>query len=251
VPPEQANFFPFNVSVSQSDLDAACKELRAEGAVIDTDEKVVLADLKTNLERRATLIREMLNGTVFLIHLDTDEWESLIDDDLLSQSFRIQGEVSMPEIDRQGLLQLMKWSPSGLFWSLNPDPFLSGNRVENSEVNAALAPERSRWYRAQMLTHAVQDFQGAVFGKILFERYGLVELQFTRGAVFKTQKGQALDTAVSERIRIAKAAPDLGGQLVHVWLTEAQPEPWETPLIQSDLGPPTPADLLDSGEKQG
>lgn len=246
VPPEQENFFPFNVSVAQSDLDTACKELQGEGAVIGINGQFVLADLEANLERRAALIREMLNGAVFLIHLDTDQWESLIDEDLLNESCRIQGQVSMPQVDRQGLVQLMKWSPSGLFWSLNPDPFLSGNRIENSEVEAALAPERSRWYRSQMLTHAVQDFQGAVFGKILFERYGLVELEFTRGAVFKTQKERVLETAVTERIRIAKGAPDLGGQLVHVWLTEAQPEPWETLSSHSTLSAPASPDSIDS-----
>ena len=88
-----------------------------------------------------------------------------------------------------------------------------------------------------MMALAVQDYQGQVFGKMLFERHGLVELQFRREAVFKTLTEPSLTMGITERHRIARAAPDLGGGLVQIWLTANHPEPWENPPANSALLP--------------
>jgi hypothetical protein len=188
--------------------------------------------METNLELRVAVIREMLKWPVILTHLDSDQWDALIDEALLQESFRIQRDLPMPRQYWPEILKLMKWSPSALFWSLQPDPLLTLPQ-KDANADTYLRPEHLRWYRAQMMALAVQDYQGQAFGKILFERHGLVELQFRKEAVFKTLTERSLAMDITERHRIAHAAPDLGGGLVQIWLTANHPEPWENPLADS------------------
>jgi hypothetical protein len=218
--------------ISQSDLDDALSQLKTEGAIVEVDGNHRLANVDTNLELRAAVIREMLKWPVILPHLDSEQWDALINEDLLQESFRIQRDLPMPREYWSEILKLMKWSPSALFWSLQPDPLLTLAQ-ENATADAYLRPEHLRWYRAQMMALAVQDYRGQAFGKILFERHGLVELQFSREAVFKTLTEPSLTMDIAERCRIARAAPDLGGGLVQIWLTANHPEPWEKPFADS------------------
>jgi hypothetical protein len=232
-PPEQENFFPFNIVLSQSELDDALSQLRSEELIVEANGQPRLADMESNIERRVAVIREILKGPVVLTHLDTDQWDALIDEPLVRESLRIQRELPMPEECWPEILKLMKWSPSALFWSLNPDPLLT-HPQENAAADAYLRPEHLRWYRAQMMALAVRDYQGHTFGKILFERHGLIELQFRKEAVFKTAKEPALTMDITERHRIAQAAADLGGGgLVQIWLTANHPEPWENQIVNS------------------
>lgn len=231
-PPQQGDFFPNGIVISQSDLDDALTQLKTEGAIVEVDGEHRLANVDTNLGLRVAVIREMLKWPVILPHLDSNQWDTLIDEDLVQESFRIQRDLPMPREYWSEILKLMKWSPSALFWSLQPDPLLTLPQ-ENATADAYLRPEHLRWYRAQMMALAVQDYQGQAFGKILFERHGLVELQFRREAVFKTLTEASLTMDITERHRIARAAPDLGGGLVQIWLTANHPEPWEKPFADS------------------
>jgi hypothetical protein len=204
---------------------------------------VRFSEIQINLERRCSIIREMLNGIILFDFLDSDQWESMIDGDLLNESLRIQGNLVVNQSEREDLIKLMKWSPTALYWALTPDPLLT-RPPENEQVAALLAPERPRWYRSQMINHAIMDFNGPV-AAILFKRYGIVELQSSRMVAFKTLERTALEMTVMERIGLGKyvANPlaDAGADapIVQIWLTENQPEPWERQTRL--MSPDTPA----------
>jgi hypothetical protein len=174
--------------------------------------------------------------------LDSDEWEAMIDDDLLTESLRIQGNLAVSESDREDLIKLMKWSPAALFWALTPDPLLT-RPPENEQVASLLAPEHPRWYRSQMINHAMADFNGPV-AAVLFKRYGIVEMQSSRMVAFMTLERLALDMTVVDRIGLAKYASDPAidpgpdAPVVRVWMTENQPEPWERRM---DVSPDAPS----------
>ncbi len=224
--PEQENFFPPTVPVSQADVDAACTELRAEGKMFQQATTFRLADVANDLSVRAAIICEILTGICILSHLAAPEWEALIDDDLLAESLRVKDALTIADVDRSAIVQLMKWSPTGLLWSLSKDEVLCGHRGKLPQVDEILAPDHARYYRLQMLGFAIDDFRGAAFSAMLHERYGLRELEFTRRALFKSQKQVELEMTVTDRTRIARYEPT--GGLVHVWLTEHAPEPWST-----------------------
>jgi Restriction endonuclease len=218
-------------SLGQADLDSASAELLQEGTLVQVGTSFGLSEVRSNLERRCSIIREMLNGIILFDFLDSGQWESMIDGDLLNESLRIQGNLAVNQSEREDLIKLMKWSPTALYWALTPDPLLT-RPPENEQVAAVLAPEHPRWYRSQMIKHAILDFNGPV-AAILFKRYGIVELQSSRMVAFKTLERTALDMTVMERIGLAKyvstpsadAGPD--APIVQIWLTENQPEPWE------------------------
>ncbi|MGC2606647.1 MAG: hypothetical protein WA419_13955, partial [Silvibacterium sp.] len=218
-------------SLGQADLDSACAELLQEGTLVQTGNSYRLSEIRSDVERRGSIIREMLNGIILFDFLDSDQWESMIDGDLLNESLRIQGNLMVNESEREDLIRLMRWSPTALFWALTPDPLLT-RPPENEQVAAILGPEHPRWYRSQMINHAVADFRGPV-ATILFKRYGLVELQSSRTVAFKTLERSALEMTVMERIGLAKYVSSPGADagsdapVVQIWLTENQPEPWE------------------------
>ena len=224
----QENFFPPNMPVSQTDIDAACAELQAEGKLIREGAALKLADIKTDLSSRAAVIREILSGLCILHHLAAREWEALVDGELLDESLRVKDGLAIEDAHRSELVKLMKWSPTGLLWALSPDEILCGHRGKSLDADKFLAPDHARYYRAQMLSFAIDDFRGANFSTILHERYGLRELEFMRQGIFKSQDRVELEMDVTERTAIARTAPRLGGKLIHVWLTEHAPEPWST-----------------------
>ncbi len=231
------NFFPPNMPVLQADIDAACAALQAEGKLIQHEAEFRLADM-TNVGLRAAIIREILSGLCILPHLAAPEWEALIDLELLDESLRVKDGLAIKEVDRPPLVQLMKWSPSGLLWALSPDEILCGHRGKSPQADEFLAPDHARYYRIQMLSFAINDFRGAAFSAILHERYGLRELEFMRRGVFKSQTRVELEMDVTDRTAIARYDPTLGGGLGHVWLTEHAPQPWSIPKLdnsQSDL----------------
>lgn len=218
-------------SLGQADLDSACAELLQEGTLVQIGTGFGFSEIRSNLERRCSIIREMLNGIILFDFLDSDQWESMIDGDLLNESLRIQGNLAVNQSEREDLIKLMKWSPTALYWALTPDPLLT-RPPENEQVAALLALEHPRWYRSQMINHAITDFHGPV-AAILFRRYGIVELQSSRMVAFKTLERMALEMTVMDRIGLGKyvsnpaadAGPD--APIVQIWLTENQPEPWE------------------------
>jgi hypothetical protein len=218
-------------SLGQADLDSACAELLQEGTLVEIGNSYRLSEIRSDVQRRCSIIREMLKGIILFDFLDSDQWDSTIDGDLLNESLRIQGNLTVNESEREDLIKLMKWSPTALFWALTPDLLLT-RPPENEQVAAILAPEHPRWYRSQMINHAIADFQGPV-AAILFKRYGLVELQSSRMVAFKTPERSALEMTVMERIGLAKYVSnpeaDAGSDapVVQIWLTENQPEPWE------------------------
>jgi Restriction endonuclease len=230
LPKDHLGPFFSQFALEQADLESARNDLEREGIVTPFNGGFRLSDLQTDLDKRRTVIKEMLTGTILLDFVDTDEWEAMIDDALLSDCLQMQGNLTINADERKDFINLMKWSPQALLWSLVPDQLLT-RPPENEAVAGALAPERARWYRSQMINYALTDFQGAV-AAILFKRYGLVELQSSRRIAFKTNERLELEMQVTDRFRLARYTSGDAPQnselpLVQVWLTQNQPEPWE------------------------
>jgi hypothetical protein len=101
-------------SLGQADLNSACAQLLQEGTLVQIGTSFGLSEIRSNLERRCSIIREMLNGIILFDFLDSDQWDSMIDGDLLNESRRIQGNLAMNQSEREDLIKLMKWSPTAL-----------------------------------------------------------------------------------------------------------------------------------------
>jgi hypothetical protein len=227
--PAQENFFPPGLRVLRADVEEARTALQAEGKLTQEGAALKLGDIEGDLSLRAAVIREALSGICILSYLAMPEWEALIDDKLLDESLRVKDGLVIEEADRPPIVQLMKWSPTALLWALNPDEVLCGHRGKVPQVDEMMVPNHARYYRIQMLNLAINDFRGPSFGTMLYERYGLRELELTHRGAFKSQKGVDLEMKVTERIAIARYDPSLGGGLGHVWLLENAPEPWSIP----------------------
>ena len=83
-----------------------------------------------------------------------------------------------------------------------------------------------RYLRTQLIRLAVSDFQRGELVRVYFERLGITELEFKRTAIFKGPSGKLLEVEVPERHGIGRAAAELGGGLVRLWLHAEAPEPW-------------------------
>jgi hypothetical protein len=88
----------------------------------------------------------------------------------------------------------------------------------------------NRYFRLQLLRYAATDFQNPILASAYFERFGLRELEFSRRATFKSGEKVELSVDIQERLGIGRLAPELGGGVIRVWLTEQAPEPWNLPV---------------------
>jgi hypothetical protein len=199
----------------QADIDMARAQLLEEGKIIQDDASLSLPDT-TDVGLRASIIREILSGVCALYHIGAPEWEALIDDQLLDESIRIKDNLVIEGADRVGLIQLMKWSPTGLLWALSPDDMLCGHRREVPAVEEQMMRVHVKYYRTQLLAFAIGDFRGAGFSRILHERYWLRDMHIT------------------ERTALARFAPSSGGNLIHVLLVDHAPEPWSIAALKKN-----------------
>jgi hypothetical protein len=212
---------------TRDELDGACCALAYEGVVIAEQNRTRLADLASNVVLRANVLREILAPPMLVQPTTTPRWISLIDDDLLNESLRVKDQLQIKQESRAKFVMLLKWSPSGLYWALNPDPLLCGHRGNDAIRDPIFMRDHALIYETELFTHAVNDFRAGVFAHGLLESHGLRELEFQRRAKFKSKVGVQLDMEIIDRTGIARGAADLNHQVVTFLMSQGQPEPWE------------------------
>lgn len=207
----------------------AIESLHADTLLSIAGDDAALVDVVSDVDSRVRILHELTDEFILTSAVCTPAWIGLIDDGLMDKILAIQGSLAAPLEVRQECMRLFQWSPSALSWALRPDPMLVVHRSDKSPVTAAIDENDVRYFRIQALVRAVSDFNNGSLARIYLERIGLRELAFVRRAEFKSTQKVELALDVAERLGIARAAPELGGGVVRVWMHAGAPEPWDWP----------------------
>jgi hypothetical protein len=211
---------------SESEFNAAIDSLVEDRLVVSNGNGIVLANIMDDDRVRVELFRELTDKTMFVSVVCSAGWLKLVDDRMLVAILRIQGDLPLPPELYAECLSLLRWSPTALAWAVRPDVMLVEPRKKPAHHKLVDA-NTIRYFRIQLLRHAVNDFNNGPFTRVHFEDLDLREVEFSRHAKFKSSTKVELEVALKERHATARAAPDLGGGLVKIWVHDEAPEPWD------------------------
>lgn len=211
---------------SESEFNAAIDSLVEALLVVSNENGIALANIMGDDRVRIEVFRELTDKTMFVSVVCSAGWLKLVDDRLLGAILRIQGNLPLPPELYAECLSLLRWSPTALAWAVRPDVMLVQPQKEPAHHKLVDA-NTIRYFRIQLLRHAVNDFNNGAFTRVHFEDLDLREVEFSRHAKFKSSTKVELEVALKERHATARAAPDLGGGLVKIWVHDEAPEPWD------------------------
>jgi Restriction endonuclease len=217
------------LQITEPEVREAVLALVSDGLVVTNERVTTINGTETDLDQRIAVLRELTDGFILLNSFGTPAWLRLIDDTLLGAILDIQGSLDMSTECRRECLHLLRWSPTAVSWALRPDPMIVKHRETRpgQREPGTIDEDDVRYFRLQLLRYAVADFQNPTLATVYFEKLGLRELEFSRHAAFKSDKAVELSISVSERLGIARAAPELGGGVLRIWMLSQAPEPWE------------------------
>jgi hypothetical protein len=234
-----------SLGIGDLDVQEAINSLSDSGVLGIRPRELAIKDIDHDLSRRIEVIRILVDERVMVSVFGTPEWVGLIDDRFLDAVLQIQGGLQIPPEVRAECVQLIRWSPTALLWSVTPDPMLVVHRQEGVPPPAMTDSDDNRYFRLQLLRYAATDFQNPMLASAYFEKFGLRELEFSRRATFKSGERAELSIDIRERHGIGRLTPGLGGGVIRVWLTEQAPEPWNLPVGVSLRDPRDPAGPAD------
>jgi hypothetical protein len=207
------------------DVELLLEDLVGAGAVDKVGEDYSVDRVVEAGDARVGILLELTDERTFLSGICSPGWLSLIDDTLLEEISKIQGDLPIPQEVRNEALCLLRWSPTALAWSIRPAPMLVAHR-RTAEEGAKHVANDIRYFRVQLLRFAVSDFMVGPYKEVHFEKLDLREVEFLRRAKFKSSTKVELEVEVSERFATARTTPELGGGIARIWLHEEGPEPW-------------------------
>jgi hypothetical protein len=219
------NFSPHE-DFTTSELRIAAQSLVDEGLLI-VDELG-----KCKIATNPSEIGEFVKPEVFKLLayrlpvgvLYSEFYQNQINEPLLEEIFRIQGNLDMP--DRAGILETLRLSPTALLRSLTPNEMLV-NVKDPAVLTEQLRQFHRGYYRKMVLESLISDFQNPYLMDFYYQAKGFCEIETqTTYHIKSTTKTERTESCQS-RIGIAPVDATLGGGLVHLEFLPDSPQPWE------------------------
>lgn len=224
-----------DVKPTEAAFAAAFDALAKEQLITELVEGVELANIDDDDSSLLRVLREITDTTAFALVFFSSGWLSLVNERLVHAIARLQGELPLPPDVVQESVSLLRWSPTAIAWGVRPDQMLIGHR-RTPEERASAGANDVRYFRLQLLRHAVDDFVNGSYAESHFELLDLREVEFIRRAKFKSKSRVELEVEVAERVAVARGAPEFGGGIVKIWVHENAPEPWAWPGAVTSSG---------------
>jgi hypothetical protein len=215
-----------NALFAKDELLAAIAEMEAVEWVTKNDEMLLLTI--DSAQTKAEVFRFFLDGEIPMKGFASDFYDNIIDEQLLAEIQRIQGNLPLSSQDVQTAIQLMRWSPEALLWSLKHDPMLTTHRVDpkfsiTNDINA-----HDRNYFLQVLSKGLMlDFRKKAFSKYFFIRRQMRSINITRTIEVTLDSGRILKGQTYEKQAVGQLVEEYGGGYVLMLGIDEKPRPWE------------------------
>lgn len=224
-------------SIAFNDLNRIMSLLSTRGWLASPTETGSLG-LVTDDSGRCThfcdIVRFMLSGdvtpAVLTGFIGTSFFDKHVDEHLLEDISRIQGNLPIPSERSKDLIALLRISPSALLRCLHPLPMIVQHRKGDTEVvDSRIDAEDFRTLMNAAYQCLSADFREPALSGYLFYVRGLRELDRRESVVVKSASGVALQGELASRLRIALGSDDFGGRFMGMHLVSDAAEPWESP----------------------
>jgi hypothetical protein len=158
-----------------------------------------------------------------------------IDEKMLQEVLKIQGNLPLHDEERQGVIRLLKLSPSALLRALHPYPMITTGRNEGDLRSDERVNETDRDLFYEYLSPClVIDFRTPQIARHFWER-GIWELEYRQNIIVKNNQGIMFETKSRSRHTIHPA--NAQGGFLHFGVISAEPEPWEEAKSRSKKNP--------------
>lgn len=227
IPKEWENVLGTKDQLDMCDLADIIPELIELGLVTNSDNSISLNILSDpSIENRAIFFNHLLRGSVILPGLKLEQYDSLIDDDILGLMESNHNCTPVPDQDRHALLEILKWSPTALLGAINP-PQMSKSAIENGQHLHAPDDFSYVVLRKHLIDRFVRDYNSIALHEYFKKHRNIHEIETTSRIVAKSNKKIELDLNVRHRIGIGQRAESWGGGHILINMKLDNPEPWE------------------------
>jgi hypothetical protein len=149
-----------------------------------------------------------------------------VDEKLLQEILKVQGNLPLPEDERQGVVRLLKLSPTALLRALTPYPMITTGRDEGNLRSDERVNETDRNLFYEYLSPClVIDFRTPQMARHFWEG-GIWELEYRQNVIVKNNQGIIFETKSRSRHTIQPS--NVQGGFLHLGLISSEPEPWES-----------------------
>lgn len=171
------------------------------------------------------LFRFLLSGMILPTWIGRGDYDSRIDEDFVESLCRVHGVV-LQQDDVLDAIKLLKWSPSALRFSVEPNrkPLVDAPLPDEAMLEMA----RNDFF-GQLVQRLWQDYKQSELYSYFMETRGLREIEFQQEIIVKGEDGVRLRRKLRARGSIWRAGEEMGGGFARVSLRLNFPEPWEWP----------------------
>lgn len=215
----------------QKALDALVEE-----SFIDTDSDTSKYNLRihSDLKQIDDIVRfykYLIENIIPLFILGTDAYNKHINEELLSQICKIQENISIPEEFKEDCIKILKWSPSALRWSLEPEVMIVTHRGGGKSFHESIEKEDTSYFLQKLISLFSVDFKSKDLKEFFFKSCEIVELESNYRLKIKSKTKLELDMEYKERTGLAQMTEEYNNQIIHVRIFNEQPDPWEKKII--------------------
>lgn len=222
-----ANEFP---QLSENEILNAIDALVGESIVLKEGNDVLLKILSDErlIEDVVSFYRSLLEYNIPIMVLGNENYLKYIDEELLNQICKIQGNISVPLEYREKCLKILKCSPGALLLSLTPDAMLVNHRFGGKPLSEELDNEDTMYFIQKLIDQLLEDFKNQGLGEYFLKKCNIAELEVNNNLTVKSKIGVELDLAYKERIGLAQMTSEYANQVIAIRVFNNQPEPWES-----------------------
>lgn len=229
---EEFNFTP-------ADFDKAIGDLITQDWIVQLEDgaKISFIDPRRDdfYSRLSEIYLFLLGGKVgseLIAALSSRYHEEHINERMVAEIQRIQGNLPLTRDDVQDTIKLLRWSPSALLWAVQPDMHITTHRTAKDFRGDNGTNQFDRNYFIRMLYGSLRrDWLNLIPRAYFSDVCGLREIETTQQVKVKSKAQVELQADLHERIGIAQLVDSLvgpdGTNKILVLLVENAPQPWE------------------------
>lgn len=173
----------------------------------------------------------LIENIIPLFILGTESYNRHINEELLSQICKIQESISIPEEYKEDCIKILKWSPSALRWSLDPEVMIVSHRGGGKSFHESLEKEDTSYFLQKLISLFSVDFKSKDLKDYFFKSCEIVELESNYRLKIKSKEKLELDMEYKERTGLAQMTEEYNNQIIHVRIFNEQPDPWGKNII--------------------